>query len=68
VSMSTALNQIRVNALPAHAFIRKDWDVGPVAVSPSTKLPGPLLGVGFLQVGNGGGLYGLVGKFQHYSE
>ena len=31
----------------------------------SEKLPGPLLGIGFLQVRNGNWLHMLVGDFQH---
>src|ERR1035441_232862 len=65
VSTSTPLNQVRVNALPAHGFIRENGSVGVVTVDPCIDIPRPLLGIGSLQVGNGNGLHGLFGKFQH---
>src|ERR1039458_4298107 len=65
VSTSTPLNQVRINALPAHGFIREDGSVGVVTVDPCIEIPRPLLGIGSLQVGNGNGLHGLFGKFQH---
>jgi hypothetical protein len=35
-----------------------------VAVDPGIEVPRPLLGIGFLQVGDGSGLHELVGEFQ----
>src|SRR5450432_690961 len=65
VSMSTRLNQVRVAALPAHGFIRENGGIGVVTVDPGIEMSRPLLGVGFLQVGNRNGLYILVGNFEY---
>jgi hypothetical protein len=59
------LGQVRVDALPAHGFVRENGGIRIMAVSPGAKLPRPLLGISFLQVGNGNRLHGLVGNLQH---
>jgi hypothetical protein len=49
-----ALNPVWINALAAHGVVRENRRVWIVTVQPGIKVPCPLLGVGFLQVGYGG--------------
>ena len=62
--MRDPLDEVRVDALPAHGLIGKNWNIGVMAVSPGAKLSGPFLGIGLLQVGNRNGLCVLVRNIQ----
>jgi len=53
-----------VDALSAHGLIRGNRDFKVVAFSPSTKLPHPLLGTGFLRMGNGSAPRGLIKRLE----